>query len=159
MEFETAQASTDGSGSRAAQAKSPGRMRYEAEVSYLKRQNGDLEQIRQKLGLSRRKIAQLLLVDPSAWTRWTSSGGDAPPHVYQALDWYLAILEKDPEYRRLSKRFMGWMNDEKEYAARLEALEKMIHVPDGASRARRDLIVGAIAFFVGMLCLYVFQRA
>jgi hypothetical protein len=77
-------------------AQSSQRMRYEAQVEVLKRQIGTLEEIRLKLGLSRRKICQLLLIDPSAWTRWTKNGEDAPPHIYRALEWYLLTEEKHP---------------------------------------------------------------
>lgn len=65
------------------------RLKYEAEIAVLKREIGGLEDLRIRLGFSRRKICQLLLVDPSAWTRWTSDGQDAPPHIYRALKWYL----------------------------------------------------------------------
>jgi transcriptional regulator with XRE-family HTH domain len=70
-------------------AKTSLRLKYEAETMVLKREIGGLEEIRMKLGFSRRKISQLLLVDPSAWTRWTSGEADAPPHIYRALKWYL----------------------------------------------------------------------
>lgn len=106
--------------------KSAIRMRYEAEVSFLRKQNGELEQIRERLGLSRRKICQLLLVDPSAWTRWTAPGSEAPPHIYRALDWYLSIMEKDPEYRRLATRFAQWLSQEKDYEGRLASLERLL---------------------------------
>src|SRR4051812_48315320 len=55
-------------------AKSSHRMHYEAQVEVIRRQLGDLKKIRQNLGLSQRKICQLLMVDPSAWTRWTKQG-------------------------------------------------------------------------------------
>lgn len=71
------------------------RMNYEAQVEVLKKQLGTLENIRLELGLSQRKMAQLLLVDPSSWTRWMKSG-DAPPHIWRALQWYLALKEKIP---------------------------------------------------------------
>jgi transcriptional regulator with XRE-family HTH domain len=77
-------------------SKSVLRMRYEAEVSVIRRKLGDLEQIRNQLGLSQRKMCQLLLVDPSAWTRWTRGGEDAPPHIYRTLQWYLALEDKYP---------------------------------------------------------------
>ena len=77
-------------------ARSPLRLKYEAEVSSLKKRIGSLESMRLELGLSQRKMCQLLLVDPSAWTRWTKSGGDAPPHIYRMLQWYLAVQEKYP---------------------------------------------------------------
>lgn len=79
-----------------ARAKSANRIRYEAEVELLKRKLGDLESIRQKVGLSQRKMCQLLFVDPSAWTRWTKGGESAPPYVYRALQWYLALNDKYP---------------------------------------------------------------
>lgn len=72
------------------------RMHYEAQVSVIKSQCGDLEKIRQDLGLSARKISQLLMVDPSAWTRWTKKNDEAPPHIWRALQWYLIVRQKVP---------------------------------------------------------------
>lgn len=73
------------------------RMKYEAEVGAIINRIGDLETVRLNLGLSRRKICQLLMVDPSAWTRWSKPLNQAPPHVYRALEWYLALNEKYPQ--------------------------------------------------------------
>jgi transcriptional regulator with XRE-family HTH domain len=75
-------------------AKTPMRLLYAAEVSVFKAQHGGLENIRLKLGFSRRKICQLLMVDPSAWTRWMKDEDSIPPHVYRSLEWYLALHEK-----------------------------------------------------------------
>lgn len=72
------------------------RMHYEAQVKVVRNQLGNLEEIRGILGLSQRKMAQLLLVDPSTWTRWTKHGDEAPPHIWRALQWYLALREKIP---------------------------------------------------------------
>jgi len=72
------------------------RMHYEAQVSVIQKQIGNLEEIRGVLGLSQRKMAQLLLVDPSSWTRWTKQGDEAPPHIWRALQWYMALREKIP---------------------------------------------------------------
>lgn len=85
------------------QPRSAYRLRYEAEVNLIRRKRGDLEQIRSRLGLSRRQICQLLLVDPSAWTRW-SRKGEAPPHVYRALEWYLTLCEGDPAFEEIKKQ-------------------------------------------------------
>ena len=60
-------------------------MRYDAEVEVIKKNYGSLEEMRLKLGLSRRQICQKLLVDPSAWTRWSATGDGAPAHVYRTL--------------------------------------------------------------------------
>lgn len=77
-------------------SKSSLRMRYEAEASVIKKKLGNLDDIRTVLGLSQRKICQLLLVDPSAWTRWTRQNESAPPHIYRMLQWYLALEGKYP---------------------------------------------------------------
>ena len=79
-----------------ARARSSLRQRYEAEARVIERRIGGLEKAREMLGLSQRKMAQLLLVDPSAWTRWTQGAQGAPPHVWRALAWYLALQEKYP---------------------------------------------------------------
>lgn len=72
------------------------RQRYEAEAKVIERRIGGLEKARESLGLSQRKMAQLLLVDPSAWTRWTQPDQGAPPHIWRALAWYLALQDKYP---------------------------------------------------------------
>lgn len=78
------------------------RMQYEAHVQVIRNQIGGLDAIRGQLGLSQRKICQLLMVDPSAWTRWTKaspahSGLDsAPPHIWRALQWYMILQQKIP---------------------------------------------------------------
>ena len=71
-------------------------MHYEAQVSVIQRQIGTLDEVRIRLGLSQRKMAQLLLIDPSSWTRWTKQGDEAPPHIWRALQWYLTLQEKIP---------------------------------------------------------------
>ncbi|MBO9667363.1 MAG: hypothetical protein J7501_11190 [Bdellovibrio sp.] len=41
-------------------------------------------------------MSQLLMVDPSSWTRWTRQGDEAPPHIWRALQWYSVLQEKIP---------------------------------------------------------------
>lgn len=81
-------------------AKSSLRLKYEAETQVIQKKLGSLESMRAQLGISQRKMSQLLLVDPSAWTRWTKGGASAkdqaPPHIYRMLQWYLALEEKYP---------------------------------------------------------------
>ncbi len=77
-------------------AKSSRRLKFEAEVEVLKRELKSLENVRERLGFSRRKMCELLMVDASAWTRWTKPDGEAPPHIYRALQWYLIVHEKYP---------------------------------------------------------------
>ena len=94
--------------SESSRAKSTYRVAFESEKSVILQDIGDLEQIRARIGVSRRKMCQILMVDPSAWTRWTRSAEGAPPHVYRMLEWYLLLKEKHPTlahqyYERLSK--------------------------------------------------------
>jgi|GEM_PF-1902918 len=70
---------------------------YKKEVEKVRGEYGDLEDIRRSLGLSKRRIALLLMVDPSAWTRWSREGGEAPPHIWRALQWYMILQSKHPE--------------------------------------------------------------
>lgn len=72
------------------------RMVYEAQAEVIRRQIGELEEVREKFGLNARKICQLLMVDPSAWNRWTRPGNTAPPHIWRALQWYSIVNEKIP---------------------------------------------------------------
>lgn len=72
------------------------RIKFESEVSVIKKKLGDLETLRVKLGLTQRKICQLLLVDPSAWSRWIRGKTEAPPHIYRALHWYFLLQEQNP---------------------------------------------------------------
>lgn len=96
MEVQLEKTSAFSSDLESPRAKSPHRMHYEAQVEVIRKQLGDLEKIRENLGLSQRKISQLLMVDPSAWTRWTKKGESAPPHIYRALQWYMILQEKLP---------------------------------------------------------------
>ena len=87
---------TDPLFSENARSKTSMRMHYEAQVAVIRRQMGDLESVRLNLGLSQRKMAQLLMVDPSSWTRWTRQGDEAPPHIWRALQWFSVLQEKIP---------------------------------------------------------------
>lgn len=69
---------------------------YTLEVERIKSEIGDLEQIRLQLGLSQRRICKLLMVDPSAWTRWNKTS--APPLVYRALNWLLKVYRNEPQF-------------------------------------------------------------
>ncbi|MES3037484.1 MAG: hypothetical protein V4736_06205 [Bdellovibrionota bacterium] len=77
-------------------ARSALRFYYEAQVQVIRKQIGSLENVASELGLSQRKLAQLLLVDPSAVTRWSRPGEEPPPHIWRALQWYMALREKVP---------------------------------------------------------------
>jgi transcriptional regulator with XRE-family HTH domain len=87
-------------------SKSPHKILYAAEIKIFRAQHGGLEDIRQKLGYSRRKMCRLLMVDPSAWTRWTKDEDRVPPHVYRALEWFLALNERIYTQPELGEMFM-----------------------------------------------------
>jgi transcriptional regulator with XRE-family HTH domain len=74
------------------------RIRYESEARVLLQKMGGLEGIRQQLGLSQRKICSLLLVDPSAWSRWIKDESRTPPHVVRCLQWYMELEGKNPAW-------------------------------------------------------------
>lgn len=86
-------------------AKTSLRLHYQAQVAVIQKQIGTLEEVRLRLGLSARKICQLLMVDPSSWSRWVHRGDECPPHVWRALQWYLTIQEKFPQLD--SRYFLG----------------------------------------------------
>lgn len=114
-------------------SKTSHRMFYEAQTAVIQKQLGNLEKIRQDLGLSQRKMCQLLMVDPSAWTRWNRPGEEAPPHIWRALQWYMTLQEKipglTPQYfigkdpQILHEKALSKINEEKE---RREVLESEI---------------------------------
>ena len=63
-----------------------------SETIELRKRYGNIEDIREELGLSRRQICERLFVDPSAWSRWTAGGQDrAPARAYKSL---VAMLEE-----------------------------------------------------------------
>ena len=72
-------------------------MVLENQVEVIKNQFGDIDKIRTQLGLSQRQMAQLLMVDPSTWTRWQKQKKGAPPHIYRALQWLMIIREQLPD--------------------------------------------------------------
>ena len=126
------------------------RMHYEAQAQVIQNQIGDLEQVRAKLGLSARKICQLLLVDPSAWTRW-KKGETPPPHVWRALQWYMTIQEKipglTPQYfigkdpQIVQQNWINQFREAQEFSQNIhqknQELEAKVKTLEGAVRANR----------------------
>lgn len=82
--------------SNGAKARTSLRLQYEAQGVVIRGQLGGLTGIRRRLGLSQRKMCQLLLVDPSAWTRWLKDESRVPPHIWRSLQWYAALQDKIP---------------------------------------------------------------
>jgi len=94
-------------------------------AALIKSQIGDIEGVRKSLGLSQRKMCQLLLIDPSTWSRWVNGKTEPPPYVYRMLQWGLAVMEKYPETHPLSnyEKFEQLKKSE-ELAKRIGQLEK-----------------------------------
>lgn len=90
----------------------------------IRSQIGDIEEIRKSLGLSQRKICQLLLIDPSTWSRWATGKTEPPSYIYRMLQWGLAVMERYPETHPLSnfEKFEQLKKSE-ELLKRVEQLE------------------------------------
>lgn len=109
-------------------SKTPDRITYEAEVELIKSQWGDLEDIRFRLGLSARKMTQLLMVDPSAWSRWTKKITPPPPHVFRALQWYLILQEKNPGFNPQIFLSHRWHSQQLDRTHKTQNLEQEINL-------------------------------
>ncbi|NCN40976.1 hypothetical protein GW916_06965 [bacterium] len=124
-------------------AKTALRMRYMAEVEVLRKELGGLEQVRERLQLSRRKMCQKLLVDPSAWTRWSKDESKVPPHIWKML----SFITQDSSGRisRLEK----------------EALSKKVEDLESSFSIQLDLVKKLFLFsflFVAGLILAVYLK-
>lgn len=101
IEFEMDDFDLKGDPDPVGRQKTPLRMKYEAEVRVFHQRYGGLENIRKNLGFSQRKMSQLLMVDPSAWSRWIKEEAKIPPHVCRSLEWLLQLEGKNPELMRV----------------------------------------------------------
>ena len=81
--------------------KTKSRGRNEITASLIQKQIGDIEQVRASLGLNKKRMCELLLIDPSTWTRWTTGKTAPPPWLYRTLQWGLAVMDKHPEFHPL----------------------------------------------------------
>ena len=134
------------------------RARYEAEAKILADRLGGLEGIRQRLGMSRRQICQFLLIDPSAWSRWTKSGG-VPPMVFRTLELYLALKEKLPDlatryYQAPAILDAAIKNTEKHHEQTIAALQaEMKQLRTELARAKK-MFLGVSAVSIGLFALW-----
>lgn len=148
------------------------RMLYEAQVAVIQKQIGDLERVRTDLGLSQRKMAQLLLVDPSSWTRWTRKGDQIPPHIWRSLQWYLTLREKipglTPQYfigqdpKVLYEKTMLKIDQEREKRNELEiSLRSEILELEKRNKKYRLILMASLVSslaVVGLLLMQIFFR-
>jgi len=116
--------------------KPPLRASYENEVQRIQSEIGDLEVIRQKLALSQRQMCLLLMVDPSAWSRWVKGKTKTPPHIWRALEWYVLLIEKHPEYTSKLWTFkhpQAVLSTHEKNNLKRNILAELAHAPKGTS--------------------------
>lgn len=114
----------------------------------IKSQIGNIEEVRKSLGLSQRKMCQLLLIDPSTWSRWATGKTEPPPYVYRMLQWGLAVMEKYPETHPLSnyEKFEQLKKSE-ELSQRVAQLEKEFNVEQKPRAKKSSLWAKFLEYF------------
>lgn len=98
-----------------------------------------LENIRIKLGLSRRQICKLLKVDPSAWTRWMKTPAGAPAHVHQSLEWYMKLVEQNPEQNAPQLLAQKFESSNKESEIQISRLKREVEILRRDNLEKRDV--------------------
>lgn len=98
-----------------------------------------LENIRIKLGLSRRQICKLLKVDPSAWTRWMKTPAGAPAHVHQSLEWYMKLVEQNPEQNAPQLLAQKFESSNKESEIQISRLKREVETLRRDNLEKRDV--------------------
>ncbi len=127
------------------------RLKYEAEARVIRERYGGLESIRKTLGFSQRKMGQLLLVDPSAWSRWVKDESKVPPHIYRSLEWLLLLQDKNPDLVRVvSQGLLGPSANSKELNEKLQFMEHEIEA------LKRQKMVEISRVMLVLMGLFVF---
>lgn len=142
------------------------KIKYEAEVQSIKQKYGDVESIRLRLGLSRRRICEELMVDPSAWTRWTQKDGSVPPHVYKTLALLLPKFEASAKLSFIEKSEINILKNEELNSkpevdlSHIESLRSTIGKLEAQLQSREILSVGwkILLIMNFFLILYVLIR-
>lgn len=149
-------------------AKSSLKMQYEAEATVIQKKLGNIDQIRGDLGLSKRQLAQLLLVDPSSMTKWQKEDS-VPPYIYRSLQWYLALVDKHPEWHPQNRFGISSSSNEllmlkneveriKNYSkASLESFEQKIKEQESKIFPAKILTL-LFCFFAGIFITYIIMR-
>ena len=138
------------------------RMNYEAQCDVIKQKIGSIEEVRIKLGLSRRKICQTLMVDPSAWSRWMKNEDTIPPHIYRSLQWYLELIEKEPiwhpknhfDLSKFSSQEITSLNVKlNDLTSRLELAAKSFE-----AKKTKSIVLTAIISFITTLSMIIIYK-
>lgn len=149
--------------------------KFGREISQIHQKYGDLENMRQTLKCSRREICEYLMVDASAWSRWTS--GDritAPPHVYRTMalimEQKLSNLSTGPLESRKQKKALqeDGLRDEylrneylaQEYLPQIDALKEKLEITIKQNEKYEILTMGwkIILILNSILLFYVLFR-
>ncbi len=140
--------------------KTSNKLYYEAQVQVIRGQIGELENVRTTLGLSARKICQLLMVDPSAWNRWTKRGDTAPPHIYRTLQFYMIIQDKIPgltPYYFLGRESANRIVADRISSERYENIQRQVQTLKKYLKILSGVFIGFI--FLAAITLYFFIAA
>lgn len=148
--------------------KSSLKMQYEAESAVIKKKLGDIDQIRGDLRLSKRQMAQILLVDPSSLTRWQKEE-TTPPYIYRSLQWYLALIDKHPEWHPQNR--FGYPRSSNEILLLKNEIEKLKHQSNqGLQSVEKQILskkntvnlvlfmTSTVCFFAGIFITYIIMR-
>lgn len=74
-------------------------VQYIKEKEKIIAEHGSLQEMRLKLGMSKSKIANMLLVKPSTWSRWEKNPEKAPPYIFQSVKWFLMLSTNSSDMR------------------------------------------------------------
>jgi transcriptional regulator with XRE-family HTH domain len=142
--------------SASARQKTSLRLKYEAESRVFLGKFGGLENIRRNLGFSQRKMSQLLMVDPSAWSRWIKDESRVPPHICRSLEWLLNLEGKNPELMRvLSAGLMAPGRSEKllDQGPLLERISQLEQEIDQLKKKKLTEISKFMTLLIGLFAL------
>lgn len=154
MEFELEKHQWNENARKEPRLKTALRLKYEAEVRAFKTRYLSIENVRKTLGFSQRKMCQLLMVDPSAWSRWMKDESKIPPHIYRALEWLLLAEQKNPDLLRvLSAGLMsgGGSSTKGVDAEVVGALKERIHQMEAEIEALKTKNLASVSKFMTLL--------
>jgi len=154
MDFELDKHGFTGEAEPEGRQKTPLRMKYESEARVFLSRHAGLENIRKNLGFSQRKISQLLMVDPSAWSRWVKDESKIPPHICRSLEWLLQIEGKNPEVLRvLTAGLMSSGTGGKAQEALMDRIQLLENEIEGLKKKKLTEISKVMTLLIGLFAL------
>lgn len=141
--------------------------RFVEQVQSIYIKYGELEEMREKLKFTRKQIAEYLMVDPSAWSRWVNGDPLAvPPHVVRTMGLIMEQnLKLTVQLRRQDLYLRAAASDSEsglheQYQSQIEALKEKLEVALKQSEKFEILKMGwkVLLIFNSVLILYVLFR-